>query len=111
MKAKKIRYIENKYDAYNIDINNYKNKILEEISVKEKLFDSKYPPTTNKKIDSLGQQKYDISFYTGTGGNIYLYWRQYLFYKKSPIFLKKFNDALQTNLNILKSNKKNIYTN
>ncbi len=60
---------------------------------KEKLFDLKYPPNTNKRIDSLG-------------GNIYLYLRQYLFYKKSQIYLKKFKDALQTNLNIINNSKK-----
>ena len=65
------------------------------------MFDSNYPPTTNKRIDSLGKQVYDTSFYTGTGGNIYLYWRQYLFNNKSIVFLNKFKNALETNLNIL----------
>ena len=89
MRRKNKRYIENTYDLKSIDINNYKFLILKEIEKKEKLFDLKYPPTANKSIDSLGKEEIDSSFYTGTGGNIYLYWRQYLFYKKSPKYLKK----------------------
>ena len=94
------RYIKNSYDLNKIKINNTKD-IIKEIEKKEAMFDSKYPPTTNKRIDSLGKQEYDISFYTGTGGNIYLYWRQYLFHNKSSKFLNKFKDALETNLKIL----------
>ena len=111
MRRKNKRYIENTYDLKSIDINNYKYLILKEIEKKEKLFDLKYPPTTNKRIDSLGKQKVNATFYTGTGGNIYLYWRQYLFYKKSQKYLKKFKDALQTNLNIINNSKKNNGTN
>ena len=94
------RYIKNSYDLNKINISDTE-KILNEIKKKEAMFDSKYPPTTNKRIDSLGKQVYDTSFYTGTGGNIYLYWRQYLFNNKSIVFLNKFKNALETNLNIL----------
>ena len=111
MRRKNKRYIENTYDLKSIDINNYKYLILKEIEKKEKLFDLKYPPTTNKSIDSLGKEEIDSSFYTGTGGNIYLYWRQYLFYKKSQNYLKKFKDALQTNLNIINNRNQNYDTN
>ena len=111
MERKIKRFIENKYDTNNIDIKIYKNRILKEISTKEKLFDLEYPPNANKSIDSLGKKKYDTSFYTGTGGNIYLYWRQYLFYKKSKISLGKFSEALQTNINILNNLKANNFTN
>ena len=106
-----MRYIENKYDLNSIDINNCKYEILKQIKIKEKLLESKFPPNIDKRIDSLGKQMYDTSFYTGTGGNIYLYWRQYLFYNKSPQYLKKFTEALQTNLNVLNNMKKNNYTN
>ena len=105
------RFIENRYDINNIDINNYKNMILNQIKIKEKIFDLYYPPNISKRIDSLGKQKTDISFYTGTGGNIYLYWRQYVYNKKYLNFTKKFSDALQTNLTILNNNKKNTFTN
>ena len=110
MKRKIKRYIENNYDLKTIDINTYKLLILKEIEKKEKEFEFKCPPTINKRVDSLGKFEVDPSFYTGTGGNIYLYWRQYLFHKKSPQYLQKFKDALQTNLNIINS-KKNNYTN
>ena len=87
---KKIkRFIENTYNLQYMDISNFKSLISNEIEKKEREFDSKCPPTTNKSIDSLGKQTINSSFYTGTGGNIYLYWRQYLFYKKSPKYLKK----------------------
>ena len=105
--SKSIRYIENKYNLNNIDVKNIYNKILKQIEIKEKLFDSKYPPNINKSIDSLGKKENDTSFYTGTGGNIYLYWRQYLFYNKSSKYLKKFTEAIETNLNII-NNIKNI---
>ena len=111
MERKIKRFIENKYDANNVNINKLKDMVLKEISLKEKTFNLEYPPNSNKRIDSLGKKKYDISFYTGTGGNIYLYWRQFLFYKKSQVYLKKFTEALQTNMNILNNSKKNNFTN
>ena len=111
MPKKVKRFIVNKYDLGSININNYKDLILDKIKEKEQLFDSKCPPTLNKSIDSLGEKIINTSFYDGTGGNIYLYWRQYLFYKKSPEYLKKFQDALETNLNIVNSFKKNHRTN
>ena len=108
---KNKRFIENRYDINGININNYKNMILNQIKIKEKIFDLYYPPNISKRIDSLGKQKTDISFYTGTGGNIYLYWRQYVYYEKNLNFLKKFSDALKTNLTILNNSKKNTFTN
>ena len=111
MSRKVKRFIENKYDLQSINVDKYKNLILEKIKEKEKLFDLKCPPTLKKRIDSLGKNKTSTSFYTGTGGNIYLYWRQYLFHKKSPEYLKKFQHALETNLNIIKNCGKNKTTN
>ena len=105
------RYIANPYDLNKIDIDMVKKNILKEIEIKEGMFDIKYPPNANVQIDSNGKQKYNYSFYTGSGGNIYLYWRQYLFYKKSPKYLNKFKIALETNLNVLNEIKKNSYTN
>ena len=109
MKVK--RFIENQYVLNNIDIKKIESLIKNEIAKKEKLFDSECPPTMNKAVNSLGKKKTDISFYVGTGGNIYLYWRQYIFHKKSAQYLKKFKDALQTNLDILNSKPKNNDTN
>jgi hypothetical protein len=43
-----------------------------------------------KKINSLGKTRYETSFYTGTGGNIYIYWKQYLFHDKKKEYLDKF---------------------
>ena len=100
------RYIQNPYDLNKIDIDKVKKDILKEIEIKENMFDSQYPPDTNKEIDSIGNQEYNYTFYTGSGGNIYLYWRQYLFHKKSPKYLNKFKIALETNLKVLNESEK-----
>ena len=53
-----------------------------------------------ESINSLGEKTYETSFYTGTGGNIYIYWKQYLFYDKKKEYLDKFYQSLLTNLSI-----------
>ena len=53
-----------------------------------------------QSINSLGEKTYETSFYTGTGGNIYIYWKQYLFYDKKKEYLDKFYQSLITNLSI-----------
>ena len=53
-----------------------------------------------QSINSLGEKTYETSFYTGTGGNIYIYWKQYLFYDKKKEYLDKFYQSLLTNLEI-----------
>ena len=111
MRGKVNRYIKNPYDLNMINIDMIKKDILKQIEIKESIFDLQYPPSTNKRIDSLGKQKSNYTFYTGTGGNIYLYWRQYLFYKKSPKYLEKFKIALETNLKLLNQSEKNNFTN
>ena len=65
----------------------------------------------SKSIDSLGKKKTKTTFYTGTGGNIYIYWKQYLFYDKKKEYLDKFYEALKTNLNIIKENGEEDSTN
>ena len=110
MKSNPKRFIENIYDLNGINIKDYRSLILKQIEKLELEFDSKNPPKTNKVINSLGKEENDITFYTGTGGNIYLYRRQYLFYNKNKEYFKKFALVLQTNLAILnKSEKKYLY--
>ena len=99
-KPKVMRFIKNKYDINTIDINTCQKKIEEQIAIYEKRSLEKYPPTMSKSIDSLGKRKTKTSFYTGTGGNIYIYWKQYLFHDKSKDYLEKFHQALKTNLSI-----------
>ena len=60
-----------------------------------------FPPDMKTSIDSLGNKEIDTSFYTGTGGNIYIYWKQYLFYNKKKEYLEKFHQSLKTNLSII----------
>jgi len=54
-----------------------------------------------KSIDSLGNKRTQTNFYNGTGSNIYIYWKQYIFHDKKEEFLKKFHQSLITNLLIV----------
>ena len=94
------RYIHNGFDLNKIDINSDIQKIIKQIDLSEKNSNEKYPPNLSTAINSLGEKSYDISFYVGTGGNIYIYWKQYLFYDKKKEYLDKFFTALKTNLSI-----------
>ena len=106
MENQKIkRFIVNKYDLNKIDINTDLQKIYQQINLTEKNSNKNYPPNMSKSINSLGEQEYDTSFYTGTGGNIYIYWKQYLFYDKKKEYLDKFYQALTTNLKFSKYEK------
>ena len=110
MKSEKIkRFIVNKYDINKIDIKTNAQKISEQILLAEKNSDKNYPPTMSTSINSLGEKEYETSFYTGTGGNIYIYWKQYLFYNKKKEYLTKFYNSLKTNLSI--AEKENDMTN
>jgi hypothetical protein len=64
-----------------------------------------------KSIDSLGKKKIKTSFYTGTGGNIYIYWKQYLFHDKKKEYLENFRQSLKTNLSIIEEINKHIKPN
>ena len=101
MEGNKIkRFINNQYDIYKIDINTNLQKIINQIKILEKNSDKNYPPNMSKSINSKGDKEYDTSFYVGTGGNIYIYWKQYLFYEKKKEYLDKFYTSLKTNLSI-----------
>ena len=99
-KPKVMRFIKNKYDLKTIDIKDSIKQINTQMELAEKNSLDKYPPNMKKSIDSLGKKKYKTTFYTGTGGNIYLYWRQYLFYDKKEEYLNAFHQSLKTNLSI-----------
>ena len=101
MEGNKIkRFINNQYDINKIDINTNLQKIINQIKILEKNSDKNYPPNMSKSINSKGDKEYDTSFYVGTGGNIYIYWKQYLFYDKKKEYLDKFYTSLKTNLSI-----------
>ena len=101
MEGNKIkRFINNQYDINKIDINSNLQKIINQIKILEKNSDKNYPPNMSKSINSKGDKEYDTSFYVGTGGNIYIYWKQYLFYDKKKEYLDKFCTSLKTNLSI-----------
>ena len=81
-KSKRLRFIPNKYDLNSIDIEKEVKSIYAHINLCEKNSEKYYPPNMSKSIDSLGKKKVKPTFYTGTAGNIYIYWKQYLFYDK-----------------------------
>ena len=110
-KSKRLRFIPNKYDLNSIDIDKDIKQIYDNIQICEKNSTKYYPPNMSKSIDSLGKKKIKTTFYTGTGGNIYIYWKQYLFYDKKKEYLDKFYEALKTNLNIIKENGEENSTN
>ena len=98
--SKRLRYIPNNYNLNSIDINAEMKEIYSNIELCEKNSSVYYPPNMSKSINSLGKKKTRPTFYTGTGGNIYIYWKQYLFYDKKKEYLDKFYLALKTNLSI-----------
>ena len=110
-KSKRLRFIPNKYDLNLIDINKDIKEIYQHIELSEKSSRKYFPPNMSKSIDSLGKKKIKTTFYTGTGGNIYIYWKQYLFYEKKKEYLDKFYEALKTNLSIIEENEEEKDTN
>ena len=98
--SKRLRYIPNNYNLDSIDINAEMKEIYSNIELCEKNSSVYYPPNMSKSINSLGKEKTKPTFYTGTGGNIYIYWKQYLFYDKKKEYLDKFYLSLKTNLSI-----------
>ena len=98
--SKRLRYIPNNYNLNSIDINAEMKEIYSNIELCEKNSSVYYPPNMSKSINSLGKEKTKPTFYTGTGGNIYIYWKQYLFYDKKKEYLDKFYLSLKTNLSI-----------
>lgn len=100
MKKQRQRYIENTFDYKSLNIEDSIKQIKEVINLTEKNAKENYPPTCQYRVDSTGKKKVDTSFYTGTGGFIYLYWRQFLYYKDKNSF-KNFQDSVATNLNLI----------
>jgi len=98
---KRKRFIKNNYDLKNIDINKSIDEIKEQIKICENNAKKNYPPDMKTSIDSLGNKETDTSFYIGTGGNIYIYWKKYLFYNKKKEYLEKFLQSLKTNSSIV----------
>ena len=100
-KHKIKRFIKNQYNINSIDIKSSIKQILEQIEISEKSAQINFPPEMSKSIDSLGNKKTKPTFYVGTAGNIYIYWKQYLFHDKNKEYLEKFHESLKTNLSII----------
>ena len=85
MKKPDSSYIENKFldklENYNEEsfMNSIKAQLCKTLENHRKVC----PPERARKIYSDGKEKIDYTFYTGSGGNIYAFWRYYLLTKKS----------------------------
>ena len=110
-RSKRLRFIPNKYDLNSIKIDKDIESIYSNIKLCEENSSKYYPPNMSKSIDSLGKKKTKTTFYTGTGGNIYIYWKQYLFYDKKKEYLDKFYEALKTSYSIIKEKGEENSTN
>lgn len=127
---KNNRYILNTFELPNKNCyNNYISNTLKEIELELnnnliKLMYENSPPYITKKLTSDGKSKYDPFIYTGTSGNIYVYWRYYIYKSYNYIdsdksksdtnksSLKYFEKAVDTNINLVnnmfKSNDNNL---
>jgi len=117
----KKRYIENciqhesNYDPLKFLSNHYK-KLEDKLENLFKEFCTVMPPDSVYKLYSNNKQKVDYSIYSGTGGNMYIYWR-YMIYKltknessEDNLFQESFQSfkvSVDTNNYILSELKKN----
>jgi hypothetical protein len=89
-KIKSLRYIErNINNADTFSSFNSKDFLINNINILEKELEDlkkemiqKMPPNLEYKLYSNNKKRKDYSIYSGTGGNMYIYWR-YLVYKIS----------------------------
>lgn len=71
----------------------------------------KFPPNAQYKVRSDKSKVHDTSIYTGTGGNVLVYWHQYSLYKhlsdkdKMAEHLKNALTAFETNVSVISSGK------
>ena len=53
------------------------------------------PPAAETRIHSDGKESVDPFMYTGSGGNVFVYYRLYLFYKNHPEYNSDQNECQQ----------------
>ena len=100
MQKKNNRFVPNNYEVKKENIPIVINEIKNNINLITNTLNKYYPPNSQYKIDSKSKKKVDFSIYTGTGGNMYLYWRKYIYDNKSNESLLQFEKAYTTNLHI-----------
>jgi len=87
------RYIENPYLNYDIfelkDISKYLNILEDHLSVLISKQLQCYPPSTDQILLSDGTSEEDYTIYTGPGGNLWVFWRNYLYNKSQSKDIKK----------------------
>ena len=87
MKKTVPRYIENKFldNPENFNEEFIMKSIREQLNKTLENHLKNCPPERSKMIYSDGKEEVDYTFYTGSGGNIYAFWRYYLLCKNSLI--------------------------
>ena len=96
MRRKRERYVDNKYNPSCANVDDIKCNVKHQIQLITALLDKEYPCNAKYKIYSDRKTKIDYTMYTGTAGNVYVYWREYL-YTKSQASLAKVEQAYNTN--------------
>jgi lantibiotic modifying enzyme len=94
------RFIINKYNIKEINFDEIYGLTKEHLAkaIDERL--QSYPPECDYAINSKGRKKTIWEVYTGSGGNIYTFWRYYLF-KRDEASLKYFSDSYNVNFNLI----------
>jgi len=99
-------YIQNKYQFTKLDENYIMEQVSNALHRSFKRFIKYNPPNASCKLYSNSKFKKDYSIYSGTGGNIYVYWRYHLFNKNKKFgddsALNYMKDAFEVNFNLLK---------
>jgi len=117
IKTKSNRYIENKYNFETekniLDCDKLTNLIKNNFiySLNYQLKNS--PPNSKLSRLSDNNEEDDFSIYTGTGGNIYSFWRIYInslrseqnFLDSPSVYLGHFKKALEVNLSLVEKDK------
>lgn len=119
MDYKKTRYIDNPFNnhlifesnelsAYLIDLKNHLD-----VMINNQL--KYYPPTINQILLSDGTSEEDYTIYTGPGGNLWVFWRYYLYNKSIGKDIEKslnyFRQSYETLYQLIKDNEKEINLN
>eukprot|EP00826_Nyctotherus_ovalis_P061298 TRINITY_DN8706_c0_g2_i1.p1 TRINITY_DN8706_c0_g2~~TRINITY_DN8706_c0_g2_i1.p1 ORF type:complete len:443 (-),score=98.90 TRINITY_DN8706_c0_g2_i1:158-1486(-) len=119
---KELKYIVNEYPDFSVGMKEFnESAFMEKLELEHSksilcleivvlaLLAEKYPASVDYKVKSDGSKSYDSSFYSGSGGNVLLYWRQYKLYKhqcnkdKMQEHLQNAVIAFETNVKVLKS--------
>lgn len=100
------RFVVNNSSDYNGTI---PNQIIQDLRVQLPLLIgqimNEYPPDSDFQLDSLGQKQRRYSMYSGSGGNVFFYYKLYMKYSKD--YKEPLQESLAANLPYTKSESLN----